>query len=366
MHLTIRKPRLIAAGLAVITVAVAGAVATGAAASGANSYTVTKLVSDQPGVAPTTDPNLVNSWGIAAGPTSPWWVADNGTDRATLYDGNGVPQFQPTPLVVKVEGGPTGTVFNGGSGFVVSDGRGHSGPARFMFATEEGKIRGWNPNVPPPSPSTHAPVVVNRSGEGAIYKGLAIAGSFIYAADFHNARVDVFDSNFHLVTTPGAFTDPSLPAHFAPFGIQNINGNIFVTYAMQDQDAEDEVDGPHLGIVDEYSPTGAFIVRVATGGDLNAPWGLAWAPEDFGAFGGDLLVGNFGDGRINAYAMQSNGTFTHAGTLHLPNGHPLIVDGLWGIGFGNGSASGDTDDLYFAAGPDDEMHGLFGEISAAS
>lgn len=364
MHRFRRKLKPVAIVLAAAAV-VAGAIAAAAGAS-TNSYTVHNLVSDQPGVADHTDPNLVNSWGIAASSTSPWWVADNGTDKSTLYNGSGVPQFQPHPLVVSVEGGPTGIVFNGGTGFVVRDVRGDSGPARFMFATEAGTIRGWNPNVPPPPLSTHALVVVDRSGVGAIYKGLAIAGNLLYAADFHNARVDVFDSSFHLVTSPGAFTDPTLPAHFAPFGIQTLNGKVFVTYAMQDEDAVDEVDGHGLGIVDEYSTSGEFITRVATMGDLNAPWGLAWAPSSFGAFSGDLLVGNFGDGKINAYAQQPNGSFVHAGTLQTPGGRPLVVDGLWGIGFGNGSGSGDTDDLYFAAGPDHEMHGLFGEISVAT
>ena len=371
MYRVISRPKPRSLMLAAV-VMVAGAIAAVASASTAssNSYTVHNLVSDQPGVADHTDPNLVNAWGIAASSTSPWWVADNGTDVSTLYNGDGVPQFQPNPLVVKVEGGPTGTVFNGGPGFVVKDLKGNSGVARFLFATEAGTIRGWSPNVPPPSPSTQSHIGVNRSSVDAIYKGLAIFstadGGRLYAADFHNARVDMFDRNFNLVTSPGAFTDPNLPPRFAPFGIQLLNGNVFVTYAMQDQDAEDEVAGHGLGIVDEYSKTGKLITRVATGGDLDAPWGLAWAPSDFGAFSGDLLVGNFGDGKINAYAQQPNGTFVHTGTLHMPDGQPLVVDGLWGIGFGNGSGSGDADDLYFAAGPDDEMHGLFGEIGVAS
>jgi uncharacterized protein (TIGR03118 family) len=369
MHRFIRKPTLVAAVAAAVIGAGAVVAAAGASTSSSNSYTVHNLVSDQTGKADHVDPNLVNAWGIAAGPTSPWWVADNGTDVSTLYNGDGVAQFPPTPLVVGVEGGPTGIVFNGGPGFVVDDKKGHTGRSVFIFATEAGMIRGWNPAVPPPPLSTHAFPMANRSNVGAIYKGLAIFqtadGGRLYAADFHNARVDQFDKNFHLISAPGAFRDPSLPRGFAPFGIQNINGNIFVTYAMQDADRKDEVAGPGLGIVDEYSKTGVFITRVATGGTLNAPWGLAMAPSDFGEFSGDLLVGNFGDGRINAYEPQPNGTFVFRGQLRGTNGEPIVIDGLWGIGFGNGSGSGDTDDLYFAAGPDDEMHGLFGEVAAA-
>jgi len=308
--------------LAILTsgvVAASVAVAAAKKVAVANRYSVHNLVSDGFIAADHVDPNLVNAWGIARSSGSPWWVANNHTDTSTLYDGNGVPQFQPTPLVVKVEGGPTGIVFNGGTGFVVSDGHGHSGPARFMFATEAGTIRGWNPNVPPPSPSTHAVRAVDRSGVGAIYKGLTIwqtaDGGRLYAADFHNARVDVFDKNFHLVTAPAAFVDPNLPAGYAQFGIQNINGNIFVTYGKQDADAKDELHGPGLGIVDEYTNTGAFIVRVATGHDLNAPWGLTMAPSGFGVFSGDLLVGNFGDGKIHAFTPQMNGTFTPHGVL---------------------------------------------------
>ena len=358
MHRFFRTPRLLVAGLAVVAIAAAGAVATGAAASGAKQYTVHNLVSDQPGVADWTDPNLVNAWGIAAGPTTPWWVNDNGTDVSTLYNGDGVPQPAGSPLVVSVVGGPTGIVFNGGTGFVVSK-EGSSGPARFMFATEAGKIRGWSPAVPPPPLSTQSFVVVNRSDEGAVFKGLAILGDRIYATDFHNAKVDVFDSKFHQVQ--GGFVDPSLPKGFAPFGIQAIGNNIFVTYAKQDADAHDEVDGQGLGFVDEYSADGTLITRVASRGHLNAPWGVALAPRNFGFAGGDLLVGNFGDGRINAFGAL----FQPVGRLLGTDGKPLTIDGLWGIGFGNGSGSGDTNDLYFAAGPDGEMHGLFGEISAS-
>jgi uncharacterized protein (TIGR03118 family) len=203
---------------------------------------------------------------------------------------------------------------------------------------------------------------VDRSKDGAIYKGLAIAGSQLYATDFHNGRVDVFNAAFKLVTPAGAFTDPNLPAGYGPFGIQNLGGNIYVSYAQQDADKHDEVDGPGLGVVDVYDANGVFLHRVATGADLNAPWGLAWAPAGFGDFSGDLLVGNFGDGKIHAFKSLANGSFAPAGVLRGAGGAQIAIDGLWGIGFGNGAGSGPLTTLYFAAGPDHEAHGLFGRI----
>ena len=347
-----------------VVAAVAAVVAGGSSAApkhaAATGYTVRNLVSDGGVPAEHMDANLVNGWGIAAGPSTPWWVADNGTDVSTLYDGNGIARS----LVVQVEGGPTGMVFNGGSAFVVKDQAGHSGPALFLFASENGTIHGWNPAVPPPAPSTHAFVVVNHRRDGAIFKGLAIAGNTLYATDFHNGRVDVFDGTFMQINMPGAFVDPALPAGYAPFGIQNLGGLIYVTYAKQDADREDEVDGHGLGFVDAYDTAGHLLGRVASGGDLNAPWGLAWAPAGFGQFSGDLLVGNFGDGRINAFAQGSGGSFTKVGQLRDSAGQPIAIDGLWGIGFGNGNASGPVNTLYFAAGPDGEQHGLFGRIDS--
>jgi len=346
-----------------------GVIVASASASAANDdenrYKLTRLVSDKPGVAEQLDPNLVNAWGLVAGPATPWWVANNGTNTSTLYDGTG----SPLPLVVRVAGAPTGTVFNGGSGFVVTH-NGTSGPSVFLFATENGRIRGWNPNVPAPAPSTKAFKVADLSGQDAIFKGLAIAttatGGRLYATDFHNGRVDVWDENFAPVNVPGAFHDPNLPAGYAPFGIQTIGGNIFVTYAKQDADAEDDAQGPNLGYVDMYSATGTLLGRVASQGPLNAPWGLAWAPDGFGEFSGDLLIGNFGDGRINAYEQESDGDFEFHGTLARRNGSPMSIDGLWALQFGTGGVSGATDELFFTAGPNDERHGLFGRIEAAS
>ncbi len=340
--------------------------------AGPNSYSVHNLVSDGFLPADHTDPNLVNAWGITHGPSTPWWVADNGTDKTTVYTGTGAAVIRPgstEPLVVNVENAPTGAVFNGGPSFVVSAG-GASGPARFIFATETGVIRGWNPGVPPPPFSTHSILAVDMSGAGAVFKGLAIAttseGDRLYATDFHNGRVDVFNGSFQLLHPARAFVDPNLPSGFGPFGIQNINGTIYVTYAKQDEARHDDVKGPGLGFVDAYTTSGTFIRRVASAGVLNAPWGLALAPANFGEFSGDLLVGNFGDGHINAYRMLSDGSFQFAGTLRLGSGAPVFIDGLWGIGFGNDGAAGPSNSLFFAAGPDGEAHGLFGVITASS
>ena len=329
-----------------------------------NSYTVTPLQSDNGVGGSTVDTNLVNGWGIAALPTSPWWVANNHTDTSTLYRGDG----SKVPLTVTVPGGPTGIVANTvATDFLV--GSAADSGARFIFATEGGEIRGWNPAVPTgPMPPSTVTEVGSASDDGAIYKGLAIGSSggnqYLYAADFHHAKVEVYDSTFAEQDWDGAFVDPGIPAGFAPFGIQNLNGMIFVAYAKQDADAEDEIAGAGLGYVSAFGTDGTFLGRVASGGALNAPWGLAWAPADpakFGKFAGDLLVGNFGDGRINAFAWTGSG-WEARGHLKTANHHPLVVDGLWGIGFGNGSGSGPTTTLYFAAGPDDENHGLYGKI----
>jgi uncharacterized protein (TIGR03118 family) len=338
-------------------------VAAGSAASAsaaANSYTVTNLVSDVPGLAAHVDADLVNAWGLTSLPTSPWWVADNGTDVSTLYRADG----SKVPLTVQVPSAPTGAVSNTGSHFVVSNATG-SGPARFIFATEEGKILGWNPNVS----LTQAQVAVDHSGLGAVYKGLAIAstptGDFLYATDFHNGRVDVFDGNFQQVNAPVAFVDPKIPAGYAPFGIQNLNGTIVVTYAKQDADRHDDVPGQGHGFVDRFDTSGIFLGRVATHGQLNSPWGIAMAPVGFGAFAGDLLVGNFGDGQISAFAPQPDGTFELLGQLRTGNHQVVTIDGLWSLQFGKGTQNnGPTTTLFFTAGPDGESHGLFGTITA--
>jgi uncharacterized protein (TIGR03118 family) len=331
---------------------------------GLGGYHQRNLVADRPGKAELTDANLVNPWGLSFGPATPAWVADNGTDVSTLYRGAtaATPAVSNVGLVVDIPGGaPTGTVFNPGSGFVVHSGMA-SGAATFLFSSEAGVISGWNGAVPPPSPSTAAQV--GATGPGAIYKGLAIAdtkhGMRLYATDFHNARVDVYDESFMPAGKAGAFTDRKVPKGFAPFGIQTIADRfIVVTYAKQDADAEDDVAGAGLGRVDVYNTRGDLIRRFARGRPLNAPWGIALAPKHFGRASGDLLIGNFGNGRINAFDSRS-GRFE--GALRDKHGRKLSIDGLWALEFGNGVIS-NRNSLLFTAGPDDESHGLFGAIT---
>jgi uncharacterized protein (TIGR03118 family) len=329
-------------------------------------YRAHALVSDGTIPADVTDPSLVNPWGVVFNPNGFVWVADNGTGVSTLYDGAGARQS----LVVQIPpakngdglGHPTGIVFNSSTDFAVSEG-GISSASLFLFASEDGSISGWAPTVD----LTHAIRAVDRSAQGAIYKGLALGGDgtrhLIYATDFHNGWVDVFDAHFVKVNRPGAFQDNSLPAGFAPFGIQNVNGDIVVTYAKQDSDKEDNLDGPGLGLVDVFDARGNLIRRFATRGALNAPWGMAMAPASFGKFGGALLVGNFGDGAINAFDPVS-GKFL--GALRDAAGKLVSYDGLWGISFGSGVAGQATNALYFAAGPDDESHGVYGVIRAVT
>ena len=328
-----------------------------AAAASPNAYTVTALVSNNGVPGTTVDTQLLNGWGLVAGPTTPWWVSDNGADVSTLYAANGT----KVALVVSVEGAPTGVVFNGNtSSFPVGT---TNAAARFIFATESGTIAGWTQAL-----GTVAEVKVDASSAGAIYKGLAIAtttsGPQLYATDFHNARVDVFNRTWMPVTTSGGFMDPMLPAGYAPFGIQTIGTRIFVTFAKQGPGA-DEFDGVSLGFVDAFDADGNLLARVAQRGMLNAPWGLAMAPDSFGVFGGDLLVGNFGDGRINAYRELPNGRFVYQGALQDGTGQMITIEGLWALQFGHGALNnGPVDTLFFTAGPSGEADGLFGSITA--
>jgi uncharacterized protein (TIGR03118 family) len=333
----------------------------GSASSGIadDVFTVHNLVSDTAGTATTTDASLVNGWGLSAGPTTPWWTSNNGTNTSTLYNGGGAKQA----LTVAVPGGPTGTIFNGSATDFVINQAGKSGAARFLFSTEGGMILGWSPAV---NAATAIPGV-DRSASGAIYKGLTTMSDRLYATDFHNGHVDVFDASFNPVTT-AAFSDPKLPAGYAPFGIQALSGSIFVTYAKQDAAKKDNVAGDGFGYVDQFTPDGQFVARVAPGGRSNAPsnspWGLALAPASFGVFSGDVLVGNFGNGRISAYKDLGGGKWVYKGQLRHGDQTLIKIDGLWAIAFGNGAAGGPATSLYFAAGPGGESHGLFGSITA--
>ena len=332
-------------------------------------FEVNRLVSDDRQAVPARaqDPLLKNAWGLAAGPATFWWVANNGTDTSTLYDGEGEKQ----PLEVSVAAAPTGLVFNGSTeGFVVTGGDA-SGTARFIFAGEEGTLTGWSPAVPPPAPSRRGFVTFTKPG--AIYKGIAIAstedGARLYVTDFHNGRVDVLDDQWNEVTLgEDAFVDPELPDGYGPFGIREVGGKIIVTYAKQDAAREDDVKGAGLGFVDAYDTRGKLLSRIASRGVLDAPWGIALAPSELGEFGGKLLIGNFGNGRIHAFDLARCGTDGCAGVgaLRTTSGEAIAIDGLWALDFGKGNEmTGDTDELYFTAGPNDEAHGLFGYIERA-
>ncbi len=348
-----RLSRRSAVACAALMAALVAAAPAGASGGG---YRQINLVSDQPGHARVLDRHLVNAWGLANGPGTPFWVANNGTSTSTLYSGaiHGAPAAI-VPLVVHIAGGgaPTGQVFNPTDGFTVNV-SGTPTASRFIFDSETGKITAWAPGT------TRA--VVAASSAGAIFKGLTMAsvpgrGALLYAADFHNNRIDVFNSSFAHTTTAWHFTDPHLPAGYAPFNVQNIGGWLYVSYAKQDADAEDEIDGPGLGAVDVYTSSGRLVRRLATGGVLNAPWGLVRAPSTFGRFAGDILVGNFGDGRIHAFDTSGH----LQGTLRWSSGAAITIDGLWGLRFGD-SAFGGPGSLVFSAGPGGEAHGLLGLI----
>jgi uncharacterized protein (TIGR03118 family) len=343
----------------------AGVLALAAAVSDAwasDFYQQRNLVSNTSAIrAAHHDRHLVNAWGLAFNPYGVAWVADNGTGFSTLYDGNGVPQslVVQIPGAGKASGNPTGIAFYGGNAFMVSKGSA-SGPSRFLFVSEDGGIAGWSPMVD----MTLAIRMVDNGAGHAIYKGVAISGNgrgnLLYATDFHNGKVDVYDSNFHPVSLPGRpFYDPALPSGYGPFGIQAINGDLYVSYAKQDAEREDDVHGAGLGFVDVYDTDGRLLRRFASNGALNAPWGMALAPASFGKFSNRLLVGNFGDGTINAYDLDS-GRFQ--GRLKGANGQPIRIPGLWGIAFGNGLAQQPVDTLFFASGPNDENNGLYGRL----
>jgi uncharacterized protein (TIGR03118 family) len=325
----------------------------------------TNLVSDVPGRARTTDPHLVNPWGLALSPSSPVWVSDNGTDVSTLYTGgtNGSP-LNPLPLVVAIPGGaPTGQVFNDSKSFLVRARDGSSGPAMFIFDSEAGVISGWNPGVPTPAPGgVSAKASRAVTVPGAVYKGLAIAhtsrGGVLYAANFVQGRVDVFDSHYRRVRQPNAFRDPNLPRGFAPFNVANLGGRLYVTYGKQQPGSADEAHGPGLGLLDVYTLTGQFLKRLVSHGPLNAPWGLELAPASFGSRAGDLLVGNFGNGRIYLVDPTSGAL---RGTLVNTGGAPIAINGLWALLRANGTA-GARGELLFSAGIADEAHGLLGTL----
>ena len=310
-------------------------------------FMIIKQVSDQAGVAPVTDSDLVNAWGLSQAPGGPLWVANNGTDTSTLYNAT---SFAKIPLTVSVPGGPTGTTFVGiNNAFNVTNGS-TTGRSVFAFATESGQISGWNPTVN----LTSAIVAVDESSSGAVFKGLTLsnsgATSRLFAADFAHGLVSIYDTNFNKV---GTFTDPNLPTGYSPFNVQNLNGEIYVTFAKKLPGSLDETAGQGLGFVEVFDTGGHLLRKLVQHGQLNAPWGLAIAPASFGKFAGALLVGNFGDGHVNAFNPKT-GEFL--GALR-DDEHRVMIDGLWALHTGpNGT-------ITFSAGPAGETHGLVGSIA---
>ena len=340
----------------------------------AQQYQQTNLVSDIQGLAPTPDSHLLNPWGLISSPTSPWWVSDNNGGVSTLYNGN---TGAIVPLVVNIppivtdpntgkpigQGTPTGVVFSASSGFQF-DNNGTKSSAIFSFVTEDGTISAW------PGAGDAIQIVDNStnpsSAQGAVYKGATIAQNgnafFLYVTNFRAGRIEIYDTNFKSVTPhdADAFRDHKIPRDFAPFNVQEVNGDLYVTYAKQNSSMHDDFDFPGLGFVDKFSPDGKLLQRLERGPWLNAPWGVALAPTNFGFFSNHLLIGNAGSGQIAVYYADS-GHFD--GLLRDQNGHAIQNQRLWALRFGNGATAGPTNTLFFTAGIADEAHGLFGTIT---
>jgi uncharacterized protein (TIGR03118 family) len=348
-------------GVAVLDLSVP-AVPDGAVSPASVRLTETNLVSDQTAVAANTDPNLVNAWGLAIGPTGVIWIAANGTGTARLVNADGTPNSAlpavtiPGPPGATAASTPTGTVFNGNAALFKGD--------AFIFVTEDGTISGWQMS----RGNTAAIEVDNSAGaDHPVYKGATMATAngvtHLFVTDFHNARIAVFDSNFMPVAVvTGAFTDPNLPAGFAPFNVSAIGTRLFVTFAKQNAERHDDVAGIGNGFVDTFDFNGGTVTRLISGGVLNSPWGLAVTPANFGNASNMLLVGNFGDGRIHAYNIESGSltaTFTNSA------GTEVVIDGLWSLVFGAGLTGEATNTLFFTAGPVMETHGLFGTLIVA-
>lgn len=326
------------------------------------SYLQHNLVSDLPGLADFVDTNLLNPWGIAFGGTTPFWIADNHSGFSTIYDTTGALQSLvvtvPPPVGGNPPSAPTGVIYNNTSNFLVVSNL----PARFIFATEDGTLSAWESG-------TGAMLKVDNSSSNAIYKGLAIGNlggvDYLYATDFHNGKVDVFDGNFQPVAMAGAFADTNIPVGYAPFGIQNVGGELYVSYALEDADKQDDVGGLGHGYINKFTRNGNLIKRFASEGQLNSPWGMVSAPGGFGKWAGTLLVGNFADGIIHVFDETTGALL---GALQDSQNNPIAIPGLWALTFGNDASGGDRDRLYFTAGIAGggslEDHGLFGSISA--
>jgi len=330
---------------------------TGISARAGDIFKTTNLVSDGSVPAQVTDTNLVNAWGISYGATSPFWVSDNGTGLSTLYSvdktTNATSIVSNIVVTIPGEGTPTGQVFNGSSGF---------NKDAFLFVSEDGTISGWRGALGLKGTAE----VLQLGSADNVYKGVTLdtigANAYLLSANFRAGTIDVMKGDPGSPNLTGSFTDPGLPNGYAPFNVQLINGKIYVSYAVQDAAKEDDAAGAGHGMVSVFDLNGNFLQRlIAPGGMLNSPWGMVIAPSSFGSLAGDLLVGNFGDGTIDAF-NPNNGNF--AGQLMGPDGKPLVIDGLWGLIAGNGGAGGSQDDIYFSAGPNGESNGLFGVIQS--
>jgi uncharacterized protein (TIGR03118 family) len=323
--------------------------------SAAVEVSVTNLITDDQAAnaAKITDPGLVNAWGISMSSSSPFWISSNGGANSGVYRVDPATQaVTKVALTVAIPGAgnPTGQVFNGNATAFHGD--------VFLFVSEDGTVSGWRGAL-----GTTAETL--QTASSAIYKGAAIStisgNTYLYAANFGSGAIDVLKGSSGAPNLTGTFVDPALPSGYAPFNIQALDGSLFVAYAQQTPGSGDETDGPGLGFVDRFDLQGNLLGRVASGGPLDAPWGLAIAPSSFGALAGTLLVGNFGGGHINAYDLATD---TWAGALDGTDGQPLAIHGLWGLSVGNDGGAGSSQDLYFSAGPGDESHGLFGVLTA--
>ena len=326
------------------------------------------------------DANLQNPWGIAVGPGLPFWIADNNSNLATLYSGAGDIETQEvtgsasTGVTIPasaagVQANPTGQVYNGSGSFLITTSKGQE-TALFLFAGEGGTIAGWAMDSGSTAVTAYDDGVKNGTSH-AVYKGLALGtvngATFLYATDLHNNKVDVFDTNFNLpADMQGKFVDPNIPAGFVPFGIVAISGQLYVTYAMQDAAKHDETTGAGLGYVDVFDFSGNFVSRFASGGALNAPWGIAVAPAGFGSIAGDVLIGNFGDGKINIFTPNGTQPATSAGSLTGSDGQALSFPGLWSLVFGNGDSDKPSTTLFYTSGFADQTDGVFGSIAAST
>jgi len=375
-----------------LTLVACGGGGSGAANSGSNNpppapvssgFADTALVSDKVGVVATTttiDANLSNPWGLAIAPGLPFWIADNNSNLSTLYSGMGDNQtgaitganevgIAIPASAAGVPANPTGQIYNGGGGFLISTNAGKE-PALFIFDGEGGTIAAWAKDSGATAVTAYDDGVANGANH-AVYKGLALGtvngASFLYATDLHNNKVDVFDTNFAKpADMQGKFIDPAIPAGFVPFGIVALNTQLYVSYTMQDAARHDETTGAGLGYVDVFDFSGNFVSRFASAGVLNAPWGMAIAPAGFGSLAGDVLIGNFGDGTINVFSPNGSALATSMGPLTVTNGGALTVPGLWSLVFGNGDSDKPATTLFYTAGFSDQTDGVFGSIAVST